>query len=139
MLVPGAGPYPASVSDLLEVSVEGRLTPESLAPLADRIDGALRAGGTFAVLFDRRPMTAPTPAGRAALERWAAGTMPLLRDRCAAWADVLDERRAASIARARGGDEDAEDAARGYPQRTFADEAAARAWVTGLLASAPAR
>jgi hypothetical protein len=115
------------VSELLEVAVVGRPTPESLEPLARRLDQALEGEASFAVLFDRRAMTAPTPEARTALEQWAQRTMPRLPGRCAAWADVLDERGAGSLARARGvdgrADQDAEpDLSHGYPQRTFTDE-----------------
>lgn len=131
------------MSELLEVAVVGRLTPESLASLAGCLDQALAGEGPFAVLFDRRGMTAPTPAGRRALQRWAVRTMPRLPGRCAAWADVLGERRAGSLARARGVDGRGHEGAAagpssGYPQRTFTDEAAARVWVTGILASTSA-
>jgi hypothetical protein len=111
---------------LLDGRIDGRITPESLGPLTGGVDALLLDGRPFAVVFDRRAMTAPTPDGRRVLEEWAARTMPRMPGRCVAWADVLDERRARSLAGSGR-------AAPPYPQRTFTDPDEARAWALGAL------
>jgi hypothetical protein len=117
---------------LLEVGIDGRVTSEAVETLANGLAGALRNGEPFAVLLDRRTMTAPTREGRAALERWAAAELPRLDGRCVAWADLLDPDRFARLLRAdeRAGAITQEN---GYPQRTFDDPEAARAWLAEHL------
>jgi hypothetical protein len=129
--------YSPGVDDprLLDARIVGRVTPEALAELAGPLDALLDGDGSCAVVLDRRAMTAPTPAGRAALEEWAATTTPRPAGRCVAWADVLDERRAASTDRV-GSGHDREAAP--YPQRTFTDPAEARARAGAALDRVPA-
>jgi hypothetical protein len=109
---------------LLHVTVTGRATGPVVESFADTLRAAAAEPGPLLVLFDRRAMTAPTEEGRSALERWPAEVLPVLAGRCTGWADVFDERRAASLARAGTRHEPGP-----YPQRTFSDPAAARDWL----------
>jgi hypothetical protein len=117
---------------LLEARIDGRVTAEAVASLARSVQDLLDGDGPFAVVLDRRSMTAPTADGRRALQEWAAASLPRLAGRCAAWADVLDERRVASLARAGSADR----AHLPYPQRTFSDPDEARGWAAGALREA---
>jgi len=121
---------------MLRVAIDGRVTAEAVGGLRAALEDALAAGRPFAVLFDRRAMTGPTPEGRAALLRWSAELLPRLHPACAAWADVLDERRAASVERADGGGARPD---HGYPRRTFSSTAEAERWLLARLATAAAR
>lgn len=114
---------------LLDARIDGRVTVDAITALARPLDALLADGRPFAVVFDRRAMTAPTAEGRQALADWAARTLPRLAGVCVAWADVLDERRIASLARAGGEHRDHLP----YPQRTFADPDEARAWAAAAL------
>lgn len=116
---------------LLEARIDGRVTAEDVAGLARSVQDLLDGDGQFAVVFDRRTMTAPTPDGRRALQEWASATLPRLAGRCAAWADVLDQRRVASLART--GSADREHLP--YPQRTFTDIDEARGWAQDALSA----
>ncbi len=109
---------------VLHAAITGRATGPAIDAFADALHTAVDTAGPFAVLFDRRAMTAPTADGRAALDRWAATLAPRLTGRCAAWADLFDPRRAASLARAATSHRPGP-----YPQRTFTDPAAARTWI----------
>lgn len=133
---------------VLDVKIEGRVTPEAIGMFRDAVVEALGTDGPFAICFDRSTMTATTKEGRAALLRWAAEGLPLLAGRCVGWADVYDARRAASLANAaaaRGSGPESEDddhPAPAYPQQTFGDLAEARSWLRNRLAehrSAPLR
>jgi hypothetical protein len=113
---------------LLRVAIDGRVTAQAVAGFRDALEAAVAAGVPFAVLFDRRSMTAPTAEGRDALLRWSAELLPRLHPLCVAWADVFDARRAAALQRSGG------HAEHGYPQRTFASVAEAERWLfTHLL------
>lgn len=118
--------------DLLRVALVGRLTAADIGLVSAALVAA--DGRRFGVVLDRRLLGAPTAGGRAALERWAAEDLPAHVPAIAAWADVFDERRYRSLTRA-GEDEDH---GPGYPQRTFADHAAAVAWVRAALDAGPA-
>jgi hypothetical protein len=116
---------------LLDTRIDGRVTPEAIDGLARAVQDLLDGDGPFAVVFDRRAMTAPTPDGRRALQDWAT-TLPRLAGRCAAWADVLDDRRAGNLARAGSADR----SGLPYPQRTFTDPDEAREWARAALRKA---
>ncbi len=109
---------------VLYAAVTGRATGPAIDTFADALRVGLDAPGHFGVLFDRRAMTAPTADGRDALTRWGEDLTPRLAGRCAAWADLFDERRAASLDRA-GTDHRPGP----YPQRTFTNPADARDWI----------
>lgn len=113
---------------LLLVVVTGRATGAVVDAFADTLRTAATEDRPLLVLFDRRAMTAPTEEGRAALARWPAEVLPVLAGRCTGWADLFDERRAASLARAGTNHEPGP-----YPQRTFTDPAAARTWLLSTL------
>jgi hypothetical protein len=114
----------------LEVRIDGRITPDAVAGFAEPVRAAVATGRPFTVLFDRSSIAGPTAEGRVALdaffERWSE-VAPLV----AAWADVYDERRAASLLRAY-----AEREARGegsgtpYPHRICRSVDEAGAWLT---------
>ncbi len=119
-----------SSDGLVELAVVGRATGEAVEGIRAPLEGALAQARPFAVLFDRSRMTALTPDGRDALSRWEAELTPRLASWCVAWADVYDERRGASLLRAR---ERAEPGASPYPQDLFVDRAAALAWLADRL------
>jgi hypothetical protein len=112
---------------LVRHAITGRVTGEAVAGLRAALEEALGSGRPFGVVLDRRAMSAPTPEGRAALATWGEALLPRLAGACAAWADVYDERRAASLARA--GDRGSP----GYPRRTFACPTEAESWVHAHL------
>ncbi len=123
---------------ILDLRIDGRITAASVDALATPLFAAVDRAAPFAVLFDRRTMTAPTADGREALEaafaRWEG-----VEAHCVAWADLLDERRAGSLARAtaaaaEAGEPEPHDHEHAYPQQTFTDEPAARAWLAAALA-----
>ncbi len=109
------------------LAVDGRATGAAIEAMRSLLEDALARGRPFSVLFDRSRMTALTPDGREALERWDAELTPRLGAGCLAWADLYDERRGASLLRARDGRDD--DAVHPYPQAIFVDPAEARAWL----------
>ncbi|MET7952158.1 hypothetical protein [Micromonospora sp. NPDC005324] len=127
---------------VVRIAIAGRITPEAVNRFADSLDHAVSGGTAFAVLFDRRTMSAPTREGRAALHRWGHHGLPRLVGPCVAWADLYDERRAASIARAaatraaatpRDGEPD--EPPPPYPQRIFTDPGDALGWLHHHLAA----
>jgi hypothetical protein len=122
---------------ILEIKIDGRVTAEAIEGFRHALADALGEGGPFAVCFDRSSMTAVTKDGRAALERWAAEYLPQLAGRCHGWADVYDQRRAASLTNAavRNGHRSAAEPA--YPQQVFADADVARDWLRSLLDGDP--
>ncbi len=123
---------------LLEVRIDGRITPASVLDYTGPLLACLDAGAPVQVLFDRRTTSAPTPAGRAALNAFYAD-WPRIAPLVVAWADVYDVRRAQSLLRARQARaERGELRATGYPYRLFDDPAAARSWLDAAV-PAPAR
>ncbi len=120
------------LAGLVEVAVVGRATGDAVEGIRAPLEDALARARPFAVLFDRSRMTALTPDGRAALSRWEAELTPRLASWCVAWADVYDERRGASLLRAR---ERFAPTASPYPQDLFVDRAAALAWLAARLPS----
>lgn len=125
--------------DVVEVALAGRLDADAMGALARALRERVATGRPFGVVLDRHLLSAPTAAGREALARWGVEDLPAVVGPCAAWADVFDERRAASLARAAAAraehpGETGQDGRPGYPQQTFTDAAAARAWVARLLA-----
>ena len=129
----------ALVDRVLDVKIEGRVTPEAIGMFREALIEALGTGGAFTVCFDRSSMTGTTREGRAALQQWAEEYLPQLAGRCLGWADVYDARRAASLANAaavRGSAPAAADEdhpAPAYPQETFGDLAEARRWLRSLV------
>lgn len=122
---------------VLHVTLQGRLVEEDVAAIDAAVQAALQVDDGVSVILDRRRMGAPTPEGRRALEAWAETRLPLLAERCVAWADVLSAHVVASLdrrRRAQGGP--ADDAPRGCPQRIFTDTVAALAWVHDRRAAA---
>lgn len=123
--------------NVVQVALRGRLDAAAMGVLADALRGRVATGRAFGVVLDRRLLSAPTTDGREALARWGAEELPAVVGPCAAWADVFDERRAASLARAaqvraaRPGD--GAPAGPGYPHRVFTATTAARAWVAQAL------
>ncbi|MFP5336604.1 MAG: hypothetical protein ACLGIV_14965 [Actinomycetes bacterium] len=113
---------------VLEVVAEGRTTLGAVRAFEAHLWDAVAGGAPFAVLYDRRRVTAPTPDGRRALTRWPGELLPALGRSCRAWADVLHARRAASLRRA-GYPVGEQLSPYGYRQRSFTDPAAARAWL----------
>lgn len=90
------------------------------------------------VLLDRTAMTAPTEDGRAAVEE-LFGRWDEVAPFVAGWADVYDERRARSLARAAGSENGAHDHGDDdhghdlpYPHAFFSGLEEARAWLRGL-------
>ena len=114
--------------DVVEVAIDGRLDAGAMDALAAAVRERVATGRPFGVVLDRRLLSAPTAAGREALARWGAEDLPSVVGPCAAWADVFDERRAASLARA-ARERGADHRGPGHPHRTFTDAAAARDWV----------
>jgi hypothetical protein len=142
MIVETAGARAACEADVVVVTVEGRVTREAMEVFGAALTHALATERPFAVLFDRRAMTATTKEGRVAVEQWAAEFLPRLAGPCRAWADLFDVRRAASLARAsaRRAEDDQDsppDTGAGYPQRTFDDASAARTWLRDRLEERP--
>lgn len=119
--------------DVVRVAVQGRLDGEDVDTLAQALRERLDTGRDFGVVFDRRELGAPTKAGREALERWGSADLEAMGKPCAGWADVYDERRAASLTRAAENREGHEKPA--YPYRMFTDVAEAHAWASQQLAS----
>ena len=123
---------------LVEVRIDGRITPASVLDYTGPLLGCLDAGEPVRVLFDRRTISAPTPAGRAALNAFYLD-WPRLAPLVVAWADVYDVRRAQSLLRARQARaERGALRAMDYPYRLFDDLGEARAWLD-VIAPAPAR
>lgn len=118
---------------VVQVALHGRLDAEEMDALAGALRDQVATGRDFGVVLDRRRLTAPTAAGREALARWGTEDLPAVVTPCAAWGDVFDERRAASLARAAQA-RDGSDEGPGYPHRVFTDAAAARDWVAQKLA-----
>lgn len=123
---PNEGYVPPGV---VELTVTGRITAEAIDGIAERLGPAVDSGSCFAVLFDRSAMTAFTEDGRAALDTWWERVQPAVEDRCAGWADLYDERRAAALRdHARAGES-------AYPHEVFSDRAEATAWLAERLAA----
>ncbi len=116
---------------IVRLAVTGRATGEAVEGLRASLEEALSGRRPFAVLFDRSRMTALTPEGRAALERWDAELTPRLPAWCVAWADVYDERRARSLQRGRDGRGRSAEAP--YPQEIFDTATLAERWLRGWL------
>lgn len=120
---------------LVRLSITGRATGDAVEGIRAQVEAALARGEPFAVRFDRSRMTALTPDGRQALERWEVELTPRLPAWCRAWADVYDERRAASLLRAEQRRPSAERSP--YPQGVFADPAEADRWLLARLDDPP--
>ncbi len=128
-------PAPASGRRVVRLAITGRVTRAAMDDFTATLEQALAVPGGFAVVFDRSAMTGLTPDGREALARMDADLMPHLDGRCLAWADVYDERRAASLANAerrRGSDAPS---SHPYPSRVFDDLGEAERWAAGVPAS----
>lgn len=125
---------------VLRVAIEGRVTGQAISTFEALLEAALADGSPYAVLFDRRAMTAPTAEGRAALDRWADTLMPRVAATCAGWADVYDERRARSFrsaleaaAAATSGDDERPADPPAYPHELFDDMTVAETWLLTML------
>ncbi len=118
---------------LVVVGIAGRATGAAVGALRSVLEEALDRGERFTVLFDRSRLTAATADGRAELERWSQELTPRLGHGCLAWADLYDERRAASLARAAATQGES---ALPYPHRTFGDVAEARRWLATFAPAA---
>ena len=112
---------------VVRLAIQGRATGAAVDGIRAQVEAALAHERPFAVLFDRSRMTALTPDGREALQRWDDELTPRLPAWCRAWADVYDERRAASLRRAE--ERSPRPSGRPYPQRTFADSGEAERWL----------
>lgn len=117
--------------DVLEVAVEGRTTRDAVDSFAQALHEAAAAGVPFKVLYDRSAVTAPTKEGRRALNTWPTDLLPEVGRHCVAWADVLSERRMASVQRA-GYVAGVQRSAHGYLQCSFTDVGEARHWLRSL-------
>lgn len=114
---------------IVELSITGRITAAAIVGVAARCAPALESEARFAILFDRTAMTAFTDDGRAALEQWWGTVEAEVDARCAGWADLYDERRAASLRASAHVSDSA------YPHQVFDDRSEAVTWLEARLAA----